>query len=465
MSITVTFYQFAKRENSTAQPTTSTVNTTVDVLLKEQCTDEQPVLILNSSDPDNYYAYNYCYIPFFDRFYFIEHREVNTGKRLYIYCSEDYLATRKAAILSTTAYVKYSSQVTNNNPDTRLTALATPLVNESYSALTHTIFTETGLPILNLTGVKTSGIYILSDASDIKHLFDDVGWENITSQDTYEVIKEAAMQFFTKDSASRNIRSAFAVPWVLHPNIVGTQQELIIGSYPTGIDGYIVNKTIYTDSVTMAIPWNTNDWRRSGKYSKLIMYIPLFGFQELNPENLINDSQVTLTMIFSYENGDVAYQVEGATSRQIVAVGTTNASAPIGVGSSNVNNTKLTTSVSAASIGLMTANPLIAGLGLAAGLLGVTDALGGSAINGGGLGGFASAGLDPMVHIWCITSAFSMAPATMAASYGYPLDQIRSLTGLTGYCECRDFKLASSAATLSETTKINDMLNNGIFIE
>ena len=109
MSITVTFYQFAKRENSTAQPTTSTVNTTVDVLLKDSCTDEQPVLVLNSTDIDNYLPYNYCYIPFFSRFYFINHREVNTGKRLYIYCNEDYLGSFKQILLQESGFIKYSS--------------------------------------------------------------------------------------------------------------------------------------------------------------------------------------------------------------------------------------------------------------------------------------------------------------------------------------------------------------------
>ena len=70
MAITVEFFNFAKRENSTGLPT-GAAQKTASVLLKENCTLEAPVLKLHSATITEYALYNYVHIPAFGRYYFI----------------------------------------------------------------------------------------------------------------------------------------------------------------------------------------------------------------------------------------------------------------------------------------------------------------------------------------------------------------------------------------------------------
>ena len=164
--ITVTLYQFAKRKNSTKLPDNTVTSTTVTVLLKEKCSYENPHLILDSSDPSAYNLYNYCYIDFFGRYYFIENKEVETGNRLILYLIEDYLGTHSATIKAlTNVFIEYSSSTTNLVEDNRLKTLSAPNYSVENVSLDDTTFTENGLGIISSTGNKSSGLFILQNVN------------------------------------------------------------------------------------------------------------------------------------------------------------------------------------------------------------------------------------------------------------------------------------------------------------
>lgn len=101
--ITVTFYSFAKRLNSTKQPT---VGTDLSCLVKSDSSIVNPVIEL-STDPT---GYNYCYIAAFNRYYFIDDIVFQKGIWI-VYCSVDVLASFKTAIGSTSGYCTRSSQL------------------------------------------------------------------------------------------------------------------------------------------------------------------------------------------------------------------------------------------------------------------------------------------------------------------------------------------------------------------
>lgn len=484
--ITVNLYQLAKRENSTLLPNSSTVTTTVDVLLKEKCSYEDPILILNSDDPSTYNNYNYAYIAFFDRYYFIKLKEVDTGNRLILHLSEDYLGSFKSAITGlTNVYIEYSSQATNTVEDVRLNALSVPNFSVTNNSLDNTTFTTSACAILSSTGNNTSGLFILQNGlDDVKTLLSGVDWSTITiptpSDDKDAIVKvgeavvDTAQQFFTKDAASKNIRSCFALPWVVHGDAIGEQiNDLIIGSYPTGKTVYRVANEVVTDSCEIDIPWSFSNWQRSGKYTDLIIYLPLFGLQKLPVDQLQTDAKIRVTYAFSYDNGDVSYQIQGLTSLNIVAIGTTNASAPLAIGASNVNNTKLASSTAvalgtlgAAAVGLISGGAAIAAGAAAIGgsFLNSIDALSGSAIQGGGFGGFANAALDPVIHLYRFTKVFSDSPTNIGSALGYPRGQIGSLSGLSGYTKLNYFTFSGNC-TLNEKAQITSFLNSGFYIE
>ena len=484
MAFTVKLYSFNKRENSTKVPTVSDASTDVSVLLKEGSDIVNPVLILNDAVA-SYASKNYAYISEFARYYFINKIEYDTGNRILLYLSCDVLGTYATTIKALTGvFVEYCSQPSNMIEDSRLMALSAPNYSVTNNSLQNTIFTETACAILSSTGDNCSGLFILQyGLDDAETLLDGVDWDAVTipspTDDKDAIVKlgnaivDTAQQFFTKDAASKNIRSCFGLPWVVHGDAIGEQiDDLIIGSFPTGKTAYRVANEIVTDSCVIDIPWTYSNWQRSSKYTDLLIYLPLFGIQKLPTDQLQNDSQIRVTYAFSYDNGDVSYQIQGMTSNVIVSTGTTNASAPLAIGTSNTNNTKLasSTAISLGTVGAAAAG-LISGVGaLAAGaaaigtsFLNTMDALAGSALPGGGYGGFACAALDPVIHLYRFTKAMSDSPTSMGSAYGYPTCAVRSLSGLSGYCKLRYFSF--NMGTLEEKKKVDSYLNGGFWIE
>lgn len=101
--IKIHFYTFAKKINSTKQPTGT--HTELDCNIKTPSSIINPVLEIATVSP---IAFNYCYIPAFSRYYYIDDIEFNRGLWV-ISCSVDVLASYKSTIGNTTCYVTRSS--------------------------------------------------------------------------------------------------------------------------------------------------------------------------------------------------------------------------------------------------------------------------------------------------------------------------------------------------------------------
>ena len=99
MALSVTLYTFSKRLNSTKNPPAEG-GFTVQAVLKDNTSIIRPELEV----VENVTAYNYAFIPAFSRYYFVQ--DVIWEKGIWrIVLSEDVLATYKAVIGNTTAYI------------------------------------------------------------------------------------------------------------------------------------------------------------------------------------------------------------------------------------------------------------------------------------------------------------------------------------------------------------------------
>ena len=109
------FYSFSKRSNSTKQVSGS--GTTYQITLREPTSIMSPVIILEAGSEA--ISYNYCYIPTFNRYYFIKDIVSLANGLWQIACNEDVLATWKSAITGSTQYVTRSyDHVDDLIPDT-----------------------------------------------------------------------------------------------------------------------------------------------------------------------------------------------------------------------------------------------------------------------------------------------------------------------------------------------------------
>ena len=107
----VKFYSFAKRHNSTKQPTGGTTYTCI---LKDRCSDIAPVIQLDLGLAFSPAAWNYCFIDLFGRFYYVSEWVFN--ERLWeAHCIVDPMASWKSYIGSYTGYIARSSAAYNSD--------------------------------------------------------------------------------------------------------------------------------------------------------------------------------------------------------------------------------------------------------------------------------------------------------------------------------------------------------------
>lgn len=119
MGIKVYFYRFKKRSNSTKRPGDGSTSVAMphesECIIKGTCSIMNPSLqILTPNIEERPFQYNYCYIPDFERYYYIS--DWTFSNRLWT-CTlkEDMLATYKVSIGNSTQYVIRSS---NQHDDT-----------------------------------------------------------------------------------------------------------------------------------------------------------------------------------------------------------------------------------------------------------------------------------------------------------------------------------------------------------
>lgn len=106
--IDIYFYNFSKKENSTATPSGGT---TFRGTVKTPSSIQAPVVELSL---DSFPAFNYCYIPSFSRFYYVTGTTYSRGLwEISLRC--DVLASFKAEIGGTPMYIERSSAVQNGN--------------------------------------------------------------------------------------------------------------------------------------------------------------------------------------------------------------------------------------------------------------------------------------------------------------------------------------------------------------
>lgn len=152
--ISVVFYQFEKRTNSTKLPDVSGV--TFNCEINANCSMVSPRIEINyvgTGRAGNPTLYNYCYISDFTRYYFVRNWTWAPGKWI-AELSEDVLASYRTQILNSTEYVTRAAAAYNVD-----------IVDTTYP-------TEAGVSVTRNTGTNQfssdiqSGSYILGTVTD-----------------------------------------------------------------------------------------------------------------------------------------------------------------------------------------------------------------------------------------------------------------------------------------------------------
>lgn len=469
----VRFFNFSKREKSTKQPSTGYEE--YDLTLKDSCDVEHPTFLIQSF---NAAAYNYFYIPSWNRYYFI------SAARSYrdmweVSGTEDYLATYKTEIGSTSCNVLYASGSTKNIVDTRIPVIADVLIGHNYDSIPDITINDTamGAIILGITGKGSFGTYLLKNSADLPDLLDGVDLYVTNLQTEIDGWK----MFFYGGNAAQNIKGAIALPIVVPAQ--GSAEDLYLGGYPcehsdgTHIQGYRITNPIMKANGTISIPWQSTDWKKTAQYSTVTCYFPFIGIISCPATELQGESSLSYIYSINITSGDISLEIRASTSGKKVATASGNCAMNTPFGNTGLNLSKATSAVAtgigtaaaaAAAIytgGLSTAGTLAIGGGIAHTAGSTISAMGGDASGSGGLGGGSTQGLDKVVHCWVVQKQLTDTQANFNPIMGKPYMGVSTPSNFNGFVQTDGFQLASSQAYLAEIQKVNELLDSGIYYE
>lgn len=152
MPITVNLYTFAKKVNSTGRPTSSPL--AVECVLKDSCSIIYPVIGIDKGLSWNPAAYNYAFIPAFNRYYYVNDWSFAEGL-WWAAMGVDALATWRTNIYNATEYVLRSAASYDGN-----------IIDTLFPAKTSYTYSRYGWNGAGLSGspwvsALSSGVYIV----------------------------------------------------------------------------------------------------------------------------------------------------------------------------------------------------------------------------------------------------------------------------------------------------------------
>lgn len=442
----ITLYNFTKRINSTKQPSGGEQ---VDVKLKDGTSNLTPAFYLsNINNAWNYLKYN-------DRFYYIT--SITTVRNSYylIECSIDVLATYKQDIQATSAYVKYSASSFNKYiPDTRIPSGTANTIQYASAQM--------------FPASEADGTYILTYVTK-NPTYGGAGclWLNepqcgvladiMSSTDFADAIEILKKNFL---SVYDSVLTCKFFPGNIRQYGQGGK-TLTLGTYDTVITAQVPQKMLRFTK-TIDIPNIYDDYRRLSPYQRMLLFLPGYGFVELDPIDFVNNTSITVQMFLDGVTGDVTYIVDN-----MIRV-SCNMCTDVPIGTISKPGALNAIGGIAASIGAAVFQQYALATGAAFGALiqGSQTSLGSTGGPGGAGGGLASlSGYDPgTIVLVVINNGSATDPASVASTIGRPTNEVKNLGSLTGYVETVNASVNTGASNeLKEM--INNYLDGGVYLE
>ena len=476
--MTVNFWAFTKKSNSTARPS-ATPAQSLDCKLKDQSGVLRPVLeVAGISNPS---SLNYAQIPAYGRYYYVTDWTYYRGvweASLQV----DAMATYKLVIGSESKYVLRSSYASTPSAiDTLYPALAwAPNYYYDTASFNWARDFDYGVYILGVANRASDGIgaitYYAMGSSTIRRLV----------QYMMPALSDWLDSFtgFT-DVLYRSIYGPFdyikSCRWFPISYTPSTSLEIVtFGNYMVNETGEEIYarpldddiRDWYVDSRTLQLPagWLSLEGKyRAAPYAHIYLVINPWGVIELNPEDFTDSRTLKVSVYADFMSGDgilKVYKVLGS-SEYFITQKTARMSVDVNLSQTSVD-----------------ARGLLAGAGAAAAGIGGLIASGGSSVIASGAlagSGVTSAAIASTPSLsGSLSTTFDAAVAMEGtatliyqstyfaqesnAEFGKPLLDVRQLSAIPGYIKCADGHL-DVAAYPEETAEIENYLTGGFFYE
>lgn len=323
--MTVTFWTFAKKANSTARPSAAAA-ASFDCKLKDASGVLHPILQLANTGAAqwNPSAYNYAYIASYGRYYFVQNWEWANGL-WECTLSVDVLATYKTTLTNSVKYVLRASADWDNR-----------IVDDMYPCLydydlyeAHSYFSGWTAP--SMTGLRyIIGIinnqyqqdmpisYYALDPSTVglirEHLY-------ITSSRSWDAGFDSIPDVLTKAVANpqQYISGLRWFPFVIPSSSYDTADELVFGQFylsnTTHIYGYPIatpsNWSSFTQRISLPTGWGSSVAAKyqSAPYCAVYVKCNPWGVIEINPADLADSDKIKLVAYPDLVSGSCRLEV------------------------------------------------------------------------------------------------------------------------------------------------------------
>lgn len=459
---------------------------------KQTTSMEHPVIFVTLNSINISPQWNYCQCEETATFYWI--KDISIGVRgrgtanIWTFSLEiDPLATYRDEILKTKAYILYgfnedASGATFRLQDTRQAVARHPTISSSEVDTCPGTISASGVYVLSAVGKDGLLSYALS-RSQLAGLLDAISIKWAAETKAMVDWKIALPEFMNKlvfgANATSNIRSCIWIP--VDDGLVGTGSgEITLGQFSTGVSAPIVSaNSNKVHVVNIDIPWPAEDWKRMN--CQIQLYLPFIGVIGIPVDQCNGESSLTIITAFSFVDGGVTVKVNAGN--YTIYTGSTNISAPYGIGTSNFDPGKMLSGAVTAVGSAMTfgGGVLAATRGFASGL-GELAAFGSGQAASGAASGVAAVteSIQPITQSVGTLSGASQIYLPLSARltllyyppiddagfqglYGHPV--MRVSTPAMGYCRTAGFSCQPLNAMPDEIDYINAAMDSGVFIE
>lgn len=483
MSVTVTFYSFSKRENSTEQP--SGAGTAYDCIMLDDTSLMNPTFKLSIAT--NPIGNNYCYVSDFNRYYFI--KDISTYQNFwYISCECDVLASFKTAIGNGSHYVlrsasSYDGDISDTLYPAKIDATMTrtfPLNNLiNYSNGHSYVLGVVGEAASNTNQIGSLVYYHMDDVAlnaFISFLMNNVesDWSNLQGEYSQGVIQALLnpMQYI-KSCVMLPVDPPRAGYYTRPTSIKFGYYEYTVGS--TGeVKPLPQNNPTTIETTTISIPKHPQAATRGNylncqPFSEYVLHCDPFGDIPLDPTLLQENTDISVSLSIDLTDGTSSLLVQGNTVLTDIMF---NGSSQIGV---NINLSQVyvdglaqekvvTENIATMASAALSGSPAGFVTIMNAATAGIQDS---TRINFPTVSGLSCGGsFLPFFHVdsFYLTHKYVEIVDENLTELGRPLCQVKQINTLSGFILCSGADCQING-TQEEAQKINNYMNSGFFYE
>ena len=478
MSVSVRFYSFTKRENSTKVPSVSDTYTSLTCELKDVCTVRTPEILVKPPSGFTPYSNNYCYIPTFSRYYFVRDWEWNKGIWIaYLVC--DVLASFKTAIGSASEYVLRSASLANgniidtmypvkDNMTTQSVAIASGNVNIQISNGVYVVGIIS--PSGSVAGAVAYYVMTYAEFNAFKTmLLSSISWTNVQSSEISEDMLKTLFNPF------QYIVSCRWFPSIPAGNVT-TVNEIKFGWWSFTTSAKIYNSTISFENYSFSLAYSSipkhpkastrGSYLNQKPFSEYYLQMAPYGIIELPNDIVSNSGGLNFVNTVDFFTGDSALTIfiDSNKAPILTVRGKTGVDIQLAQVASNA-----VAGLNAVGAGLNQAAGSIFSGNLAGAVINSVSAVA-SAIQeaaptvqtGGGTGSFSDLGrFAGACYLLC---KFHDVADDDVSQLGRPLCQMKTISTLSGFILCAHGDIQTTA-TADEQQQIKDYMTGGFFYE